>query len=299
MAEHHLNRVRSRLRIHAHRKVRGLLDGEYSSLQPGRSTEFNDLREYVRGDDVKDLDWKASARTRTLLVRRYAAIRKLTVLLVVGTGRSMAALNDIDVPKRDLAVTVAGVVGHLAVKHGDLVALIHGDGESQHQLPPRGGEVHLERCLAAVHDRTTPRAGPTDLTTLLRYVARTVRRRTVALVVCDEVMLDDEAVAALRRLHVQHEVLLVTIGDLDPGVEPARLSGRTLRDVDTLDPVPVWALGDTLLAAEYADRASADAEALRRQLDGLGIVHQHVHDHPSAVTAVLRLLERHRRAGRR
>lgn len=299
MAEHHLTRVRSRLRVHAHRKVRGLLDGEYSSLQPGRSTEFNDLREYVRGDDVKDLDWKASARARTLLVRRYTAIRKLTVLLVVGTGRSMAAVNDVDVPKRDLAITVAGVVGHLAVTHGDHVALAYGDRDSQHQLPPRGGEVHLERCLAAVDEATTPEAGPTDLAALLRYVARTVRRRAVVLVVCDEVELDEPVVAALRRLHAQHEVVMVTIGDLDPGVEPARLGGRPLRDVDTAEPVPAWALGDPVLAAEYAAWAVAGAERLRRRLDGLGIVHQHVHDHPSAITAVLRLLERHRRAGRR
>ena len=75
----HLTRVKARLSIHAHRKVRGLLEGEYAAIQIGRGIDFNDLREYVRGDDVKDIDWKASARTRMLLVKRYVAERKHTV----------------------------------------------------------------------------------------------------------------------------------------------------------------------------------------------------------------------------
>ena len=66
-------------------------------IQVGRGIDFNDLREYVRGDDVKDIDWKASARTRMLLVRRYVAERKHTVVLAVSTGRSMAAMNDAQV----------------------------------------------------------------------------------------------------------------------------------------------------------------------------------------------------------
>ncbi|NHA00437.1 DUF58 domain-containing protein [Nocardioides sp. W3-2-3] len=60
----HLPRIKARLSIHAHRKVRGLLEGEYAAVHVGRGIDFNDLREYVRGDDVKDIDWKASARSR-------------------------------------------------------------------------------------------------------------------------------------------------------------------------------------------------------------------------------------------
>jgi uncharacterized protein (DUF58 family) len=295
----HLTRVRARLRIHSHRKVRGLLDGEYSSLQPGRSTEFNDLRAYVRGDDVKDMDWKASARARTPLVRQYAAIRKLTVLLVVSTGRSMAALNDLDVPKRDLALTVAGVVGDLAIRHGDLVGVAHGDGAAQHQFPAAGGAVRLERALASIHDAITPAAASTDLTALLRYVARTVRRRAVVVVVCDEIRLDEEATSALRRLQVQHEVLLVTIGDLDPTLDREQGRGGRVRDADSGRPLPAWVRGDTLLAQQFAEQVALDALELRARVDSLGIVHEHVHDHGSAVGAVLRLLTRHRRARRR
>ena len=144
----HLTRIKARLSIHAHRKVRGLLEGEYAAVHVGRGIDFNDLREYVRGDDVKDIDWKASARGRQLLVKRYVAERKHTVLLCVSTGRSMAALNQVgpgrSVPKRDLAIFVAGVVGYLAVRHGDLVTLAYGDAAGQYLRPRESTEVHLE-----------------------------------------------------------------------------------------------------------------------------------------------------------
>ncbi len=295
----HLTRVKARLSIHAHRKVRGLLEGEYASHQTGRSMEFNDLREYVRGDDVKDLDWKASARSRTLLVRRYAAIRKHTVLLVVCTGRSMAAMNDVQVPKRDLCVMVAGVIGYLAVRHGDLVALVHGDAAAQHQLPPHSGQVRLERCLAAIHDATTPQAAATDLAALLGFVARRVRRRTICVVIADDAPIEPAARAALRRLAVQHEVLFVAIGDLDPTDPVLAAGGPRLVDVDTRAEVPAWVQQDPVLQRQHTAALAADQAAVRETLNGLGIPFERVHDHAGAITAVFRLLERQRRARRR
>ncbi|WP_183099905.1 DUF58 domain-containing protein [Nocardioides pelophilus] len=212
----HLTRVKTRLSIHAHRKVRGLLHGEYAAIQVGRGIDFNDLREYVRGDDVKDIDWKASARTRTLLIRRYVAERKHTIVLAVSTGRSMAAMNDAQVSKRELAVFVSGVMGWLAVRHGDLVALVYGDARRQHARPPDSGEVYLERLLGLVHDAITPDGPASDLTAVLDYVARAIRRRTILVVVSDETHVSDELAESLRRLTAQHEVLFLTIGDLDP-----------------------------------------------------------------------------------
>ncbi|MDT0201111.1 DUF58 domain-containing protein [Nocardioides sp. AE5] len=292
----HLTRVKARMTIHAHRKVRGLLEGEYASLQTGRSMDFNDLREYVRGDDVKDIDWKASARTRALLVKRYAAARKHNIMLVASTGRSMAAMNDLAVPKRDLAITVAGVIGYLAVKHGDQVGLVHGDADRCRQLPPAGGELNLEYRLAALHDAIDVAAPPTDLKAVLRHVTRTVRRRTIMCVISDEYDVDEEMRQILRRLVVQHEMLYVSIGDLDP----TRAAGASaLVDIDSGGLVPDWARDDEQLRAEYAALLAGQSSDMRRELDGLGIVHQSVHDHESAVHAVLAMLERHRHAGRR
>jgi len=293
----HVPRIKTRLSLPAHRKVRGLLDGEYAAVQTGRSMDFNDLREYIRGDDVKDLDWKASARSRTLLVKRYAAVRKHSVLLAVSTGRSMAASNDAEVKKRDLAVFCAGLVGWLACRNGDLVGMVHGDAERQLTLPFASGELHLERALATAYDATTLEAGRSDVVAVLRAVARSVRRRTILLVVCDDDDGSPELAAALRRLVVQHEVLLVSVGDVDPtGVR--RRDGASV-DIDTGRALPAWLREDPALQAEYAAMVTAQDDRLRDVLESLGIVHERIHDEESAIRAVFRLLERHRHARRR
>ena len=293
----HLTRVKTRMSIHAHRKVRGLLEGEYAALHAGRSMEFNDLREYVRGDDVKDIEWKASARTRTLLVKRYAALKQHTIMFAVSTGRSMAAMNDQEVEKRRLSVLVTGMIGYLAVRNGDVVALAHGNAQEQHQLPPAKGELGLERHLEAIHEATTPDSAPSGLAELLDYVIRTVRRRTILIVVSDEHAVDDRLARALRRLAVQHEVMFLTVGDLDP--TSFTHDFVDLVDIDSGAPIPDWIRTDEQLQREYAALLTDDASALARALDALGIVHAHVHDEASALRTVFELLETHRHARRR
>lgn len=291
-----LTKVTTRMAIHAHRKVRGLLDGEYASLQSGRSMDFHDLRDYVAGDDVKDLDWKASARHGGLLVRRYVADRKHTVLLVVSTGRSMAGLCDADTSKRDVAILVAGIVGWLAVRHGDRVGLLVGDASAQHSVRPAATEIALERMLGRVQSATRPDAGAADLPGLLAYAVRTVRRRTIMLVIADDVDLTDEDERQLRRLRAQHEVLFVTLADLDP-TDPD-LGDAAVVDLDTRAPLPDFVRGDRRLHDELVEAAERRHARRRRTLDRLGIAHEHVASEAAVVGAIFRLLERHRHASR-
>jgi uncharacterized protein (DUF58 family) len=224
----------------------------------------------------------------------------------------MAAMNDVDVAKRDLAVTTAGLFGYLAERHGDLVTMAYGDADECHLRPPARGELALERHLAAMYDATTPASAASDLSNLLEYVVRTVRRRTIMLVVADVLMVDDRLAAALRRLRVQHEVLLVTVGDLDPtsvdlSPEPVTedldldleyVELPSLVDVDSRQALPAWVASDDQLRQEYADVLTAEATALAQSLDRLGIVHAHVDDEAAAVTTVFDLLETHRHARR-
>lgn len=291
-----LTKVKTRMAIHAHRKVRGLLDGEYASLHSGRSMDFHDLREYVVGDDVKDLDWKASARHGQLLVRRYVADRAHTILLVVSTGRSMAGLCEPGTSKRQVAILVAGIVGWLAVRHGDHVGLLIGDAAGQHSVRPAATEVALERMLARIQSAGTPDAAPADLAGLLAYAVRTVRRRTIMLVVADDVAPAERDERELRRLRAQHEVLFVTLADLDP-TDPA-LGGRAVVDLDTRATVPDFVRADRQLHDELGAAAEARHAARRRALDRLGIAHEHVTGEAAVVGAVFRLLERHRHAVR-
>lgn len=304
----HLTRVKTRLALHPHHLVRGLLEGAYAAVQTGRGHEFNDLRDYVRGDDVKDIDWKASARGDQLLIKRYVAERHHRLLLCVSTGRSMAALDAGGQSKRDLAVLVAGVLGFLAVSHGDQVSLVHGDADERHLQRSGSSELHLERLLGLLHEAITPRAGASDLAGVLAHAARLVRRRAILVVISDDVTLSPEVDDLLRRLRAQHQVLHLTLTDLDPtrstsgasGISGAAgASGLQLRDVDTVAEIPDWVRGDRELAAEYAGVVAGDRSRRTRRLDQLGIAHAEIGDQDGAIGAVLGLLERQRHARRR
>jgi uncharacterized protein (DUF58 family) len=291
----HLPRIKTRLALHSHRRTRSLLQGEYAAVSLGRSLDFHDVREYVRGDDVRDLDWKATARTGVPLVKRFTANRKHTVLLVVSTGREMAAAAGDGSPKRDVAVTVAGLVGWLAVRHGDVVTCAYGDAGGCHGTRPSGRELDLERTLGALHDAMDVDGATADLTGLLRHVARTVRRRTIMLVVADDPTISDEVAAALRIAVAQHEVLYVHVADLDPS--GAGEGGLT--DVVSRADLPEWARGDGRLMTAHAEAVAGEAEQRKAVLAGLGIPQVSVGGQDEAIAGVFRLLESQRHARRR
>lgn len=293
-----MHQARLLLRVPTHRKVASLLEGEYVALHPGRSTEFADLREYIRGDDTKDVDWKASARARTLLVRRYDALRKLSVVLVVSTGRSMTAGSTVQVTKRDVAGAVGGLLGHLVVGHGDLLGAVHGNAEAQVVVKPRSGAAHAERVVRAAVEATSVDAAPSDLNALLQRVVRSVRARAVVVVVADPVAVDPEVMASLRRIRVRHEVLLVLVRDLDP-FDPAVPADHDVVDVDTGSVLPDWLRDDARLREDHRTTTADLRRELDAALDRLGVVHVEVAGLDAVVPAVRELLERHRRARRR
>ncbi len=293
----HLTRVKARMSIHAHRKVRGLLEGEYASLQTGRSMDFADLREYVRGDDVKDLDWKASARSRTLLVKRYAAARKHSVLLAVSTGRSMAAMNDVDVPKRDLAVMVAGVVGYLATRHGDLVAGVYGDAAGQRYLKPLGQRARAgadpRRACTTRPARTRPpptsrrccatspapsAAAPSSSSSPTSTPSRRASPRCCAGSRCSTRCCSSRSATSTRPR----------------GRDPPRWSTSTPAARCPRGRRTTRSCAASSVRCWRPTPPGCGASSTR-----LGIVHERVHDDASAIAAIFSLLERHRHARRR
>ncbi len=216
---------------------------------------------------------------------------------LAGISPDAAAGGESPASKRDLAIMVAGITGYLAVQHGDVVELVHGDADAQHVSRPAGGELHLERLLATAYDAISADGPPGDLTALLRHVVRTIRRRTILLIVTDEPVVTEDQASLLRRLAAQHEVLFLTVGDVDP-TTPV-LAGQRLLDVDAGAEVPAWLRRDPQLRREFAALVADQTHTMRRRLDQIGIVQEQVRDLDGAVTAVFRLLERHRHARRR
>jgi uncharacterized protein (DUF58 family) len=291
-----LRRVKSRLAIHAHRRVRGMLDGEYGSVFHGRSIDFDDLRPYVAGDEPRDIDWKATARHGTPLIRRYIASRKHTVLMVVDTGRQMAALSADGEVKSDLAIFAVGVMGYLALRHGDRVALVAGDGLQTSFIPPGGTESHLERLLQTIQQRTTLDAPTSDLADQLGYVARAFRRRSIVLVVADDRDLTEQETTLLRRLAVQHELLWLSVGDADLMRDAWSTSG--MRDVASGSALPAFLRSNRALRAEFEAETAARAVRRAALFTGLALSHGRVSSSENVVQGLFRLLELHRHARR-
>lgn len=290
-----LNRIKARMTIHAHRRTRRLLDGDYSSVFHGHSLDFDDLRDYIPGDEIRDIDWKATARHTDPLVKRYVAHRRHILGLVVDTSRDFDAVTSAGADKRHLAILMAGMVGYLAVRHGDDVMLIHGNAERTTASPRKGSEAHLEHLLQQILAETgTAAAG--SIRSQLQWISSHISHRMLLVVISDQAPLGPEEEAAIRRLRAQHEVLWITITDADlAGLPAASAPFDTAR--------PAHGLPTSVMAKPEVRQEFALAEAARRQhridmLAKLGIAHAEV-DHPKAALGRLHtLLLRHRRGPR-
>ncbi|MDJ0334723.1 DUF58 domain-containing protein [Salinibacterium sp. G-O1] len=291
-----LRRVKTKLTIHAHRKVRGLIEGEYRSVFHGRSMDFDDLRPYVPGDEFKDIDWKATARHGSPLTKRYIASRKHTLVLVVDTGRDMAALAESGESKRDLAILAAGTAGYIAIRHGDMVALVTGTSEATHYMPPEVTESHLERVLQRIHSSTTLAGEPSNLSRHLDYVARNFRRRMIVMVIADDRPLAADEQRLVRRLTVQHEVLWLTIGDADLMRE--EWTGSEMYDVADSARVPEFLRHDTALRAEFSASIADAAMRSEELFESLTVSSRRITSAAGVVPGLFRLLEAHKHARR-
>ena len=294
-----LRRVKSNMAIFAHRKARGMLDGEYGSVFRGRSLDFDDLRAYIPGDEVRDIDWKASARHGSPLVKRYVAVRRQTVVMVADTGRNMAAAARSGETKKDIAIMALGVIGYLAHRHGDVVGLVSGDSSGTTALPAKGGEAHLERLLRQVDSAATLDAAASRIEDQLDHVVRTVKGRNLLFIVADEVAASPATAKLLRRLRAQHEVLWLTVRDaeLAPTILPPEQAAPDSYSVSGGYPLLAHLARDPAVAAAYANAVGERDAGRKAMLRQAGITEGEVAGTGGVMTALFALLERHRRAG--
>ena len=291
-----LVKVHRKMSITALRKVRTALDGEYASVFKGRSMDFDDLREYIPGDDVKDIEWRATARSGQVRIKRYVAVRKHNILLVVDTGRSMAATAPSGQCKRDIAVMAAGVIAAVAQKHEDLVSLIAGDSEDIYHLPLKGSRAHIERILQCIQTHTTLDAPASNLVHLLDFIKRTMSRRMLLVIISDNLQFAGTTEQLLRRLSAQHELLFIAIEDLDPSDD--RWQDRNLFDVDQPTFLPSFVRRHKLVGKAYQDLIHAEWQQANRLLERIHINNVRIGSEESVINQIVRLLEEHKHARR-
>lgn len=283
-----LARVKSKLFISSSLRSAHPLDGGYASLVRGRSLDFEDLRPYEVADEVRDIDWRATARAGEPMVRRSNAERRHTILFVVDSGTGMRALARDEHGKKELALLVVGALATLAVRHGDDIVLLHADQGRVRRFESRRSEGGIELMLRALDAAIEAAEDPAPRDDLLRAVVRTFARRMIVVLVTDEEPISADGERELRRLRVQHDLVWLTLRDADP-VLPAS-SDEVRRDARTGWAVPAFLHGSDEVVAELrTQRAEAD---VRRAavLDPLAISHATLDGQDTAVTALLRML---------
>ena len=203
-----LKKVR-RLEIRSRRLVADLFAGGSASVFKGRGVEFEEVRPYVPGDEIRDLDWNVTARLGEPYVKRFVEERELTVLLVVDLSRSMR-FGTAGADKREMAAELCAVLGFSAMRNNDRVGLVLCGEKVEHFVPPSRGRTHLLRLLRDLLERE-PSSPGTHLGEAARFVNRTMRRHTLVFWISDfEDVLD---VKDWRVLSRRHEVTALALRD--------------------------------------------------------------------------------------
>jgi uncharacterized protein (DUF58 family) len=203
-----LEKVR-RIEITTRSMVRDTFAGQYESIFKGRGMEFDEVREYQAGDDIRTIDWNVTARTGWLHVKKYVEERELTVLIVFdasgsfdfGTGSRL---------KRDLAAEIGAVLAFAAIRNSDKVGLLIFTDEIEIFVPPRKGSKHVLRIVREIL-HFTPHSRGTDISLALEYAMKVVRRHSVMFLISD--FRDSGYGNAMRVANKKHDLVAITISD--------------------------------------------------------------------------------------
>ena len=217
-----------RIQIVARRQVNDLLAGEYLSAFKGRGMEFDAVREYVPGDEIRSIDWNVTARAGVPYVKTFCEERELTVLLAVDISAS-GAFGSQRLSKTETAVEVAAVLMFTALKNNDKVGLLFFADDVVKYIPPRKGRGNVLRLIRELLS-TEPIKAPTDIAKALEFLGHVQRRRCVVFVMSD--FLGPDCSQALAIANQRHDCIAVTLSDPREKTLPD-VGFITLRDAET------------------------------------------------------------------
>jgi len=284
----YVNRIKANVSIYATKKTSNVLDGTYPSVFHGRSMNFEDLREYIPGDNIRDIDWKASGRSGTILIKRYIADKKHSIMLVLDTGSKMSGDSAGFDKKRDIALTTAGTIGYLAYKNGDTIGSLYNKDGFIKLNPFRTGIPNLEMMLAQ-YDHDLESHERNDIEKSLDFIINNFKKRMIIFVITDMDGIARVSEPCLKRLRTRHDVLFVNISDLG-------LTGNKVFDVDGRGYVPNFISGNKRLAQLEAFKRKEIQDANARKLIKFGVTSVNIDKEEQAVPKVIELLESHRYA---
>ncbi|MFH1312392.1 MAG: DUF58 domain-containing protein [Candidatus Eisenbacteria bacterium] len=203
-----LQKVR-RIEITTRSIVRDTFAGRYESIFKGRGMEFDEVREYQPGDDIRTIDWNVTARTGWLHVKKYVEERELTVLIVVDASGSFDFGTKLRL-KRELAAEVGAVLAFAAIRNNDKVGLLIFTDEIETFVPPRKGSKHVLRIIREIL-HFEPKSKGTNISKALEYAMRVIKRHSVMFCISD--FRDSGYEPAVTVANRKHDVVALTIVD--------------------------------------------------------------------------------------
>lgn len=197
------------LQITTRKVVNDVLAGEYGSVFRGRGMEFEEVREYMPGDEIRSIDWNVTARTGHPYVKRFVEERELTVMFLVDLSAS-GAFGSVHKLKNEIAAELCALLAFSAVKNNDKVGLLVFTDRVEMFIPPKKGTKHVLRVIRELLS-FRPRPASTDIEGALDYLGRVTTKRAVVFLVSDFQAEGFER--KMRVLGKRHDLIAVTIVD--------------------------------------------------------------------------------------
>ena len=263
MIPHEFVKKIRRIQIRTSHLVDDVLAGEYLSAFKGRGIEFEEVRPYIVGDDVRSIDWNVTARYNQPYVKLFREERELTVVLLVDISRS-SDWGTNEQSKRELIAEVGSTLAFSAIRNNDKVALILFSDGIEKFVPPRKGSRHVLRCIRELL-YCQPVGSGTDIAAALSYLDHTIKRRSVVFLISD--FLDEGFDATLRVARRKHDIVPIAINDRRELAMP-NLGLIELKDIETgaIRTIDTASRGQRQRFSQAAQRAIANRNATFRRL---------------------------------
>ncbi len=259
-----LRKVRQ-IEIRTKRLVTDALSGQYHSVFKGRGMNFEEVREYSPGDEVRTIDWNVTARTGRPFVKKFTEERELTIVLVVDVSAS-GNFGSTQQSKKELSAELASVLAYSAIRNNDKVALILFSDQIEHYIPPRKGRHHVLRVVREILF-FRPKNRGTNLGNALDFANKVISRRAVVFLISD--FHAEGFQQALRLAGKRHDLVAVPVHDPKERALPS-IGLLTVEDAETGEQLEIDT-SDSSIRRRFSELAQTRFQKLERELRGAGV----------------------------
>jgi len=198
-----------RIHIKTRHMVNQVIAGQYHSVFKGRGMEFDEVREYQPGDDVRTIDWNVTARTGQVYIKKFVEERELTVMIILDASGS-GIFGSHDKYKREYAAELASVLAFSAIENNDKVGLIIFTDKVEKYIPPKKGKKHVLRVIRDILFFNPDHAG-TNIQDVLKFTAKILKRKSVCFLISDFYASGYEK--ELELMNKRHDLIAISVTD--------------------------------------------------------------------------------------